>query len=427
MIRVLMYSDAGLDTGFEKMTRGICENLNKDKFEVRVMGVNYRGQKKYEFDVLPADLTGQDQLGFKSLKQAVTDFNPDVIFIIQDIWNIMGYIQVIQYNNISVPVIAYTLPDSPNIKWPYALALGGLDYLITPSMFGIQELFKSLVRGLEVLAELGAGEEKIQHAIKATTKDYSLSISLNKLLRIFEDRSTVIHLGQDSGYVKVTDEAARSFVRNFMGIQTEKEIVLNVNTNSARKRLDKTIEAFSLLPQEDFFLALNCYGNQDTGWDLRQLCDFYGISSDNYSLVHERFQTPMSIHSLAALYKAASVQVNTSGAEGWGLTSFEGARHGTRQLVTGWGPLIELWPEDAHIPVASTIASPNNLNTIHAVVDVEKLATMIKNGGGAREPSAYYRTWNEQANVIGRIISAVVTNPIEPEALSISHILDVIS
>jgi glycosyltransferase involved in cell wall biosynthesis len=155
-------------------------------------------------------------------------------------------------------------------------------------------------------------------------------------------------------------------------------VVGSVNTNQFRKRQDITMRAFAVLRRRvpDAILVLHCSGGDSQGWDLAQLADYLGIT-DSVFLVHHS-HPQLSEEQLAALYNTFDVHLNTSGGEGWGLTSVESAACGVPQMVPNWSATREIWQRwGVLLPVENWRYEPKGLNTAHCQVSVEQTAELL--------------------------------------------------
>src|SRR5688572_16601884 len=128
-------------------------------------------------------------------------------------------------------------------------------------------------------------------------------------------------------------------------------IVMNVNRNAPRKRLDLTIQYWTQWwinagQPKEAFLYLHC-ANRDEGWNVVNLAKYFGIEKQfiitnaNMSSHNCMFEKDMPI-----LYNIGDVGVSTTLGEGWGLTTHEGMACGVPQIVPRYSALGE-WADGA--------------------------------------------------------------------------------
>ena len=112
-------------------------------------------------------------------------------------------------------------------------------------------------------------------------------------------------------------------------------IVLNANRNQPRKKLDITMEGFSLFAKDkpdNVKLYMHC-GVTNSSMNIIKLSERYGI--DDRLIVTSMAQGVQNetVEHLNDIYNGTDVGINTSLGEGWGLTNTEHAVTETAQVV----------------------------------------------------------------------------------------------
>jgi glycosyltransferase involved in cell wall biosynthesis len=330
MKRLLWIGDAVCETGFAKCTHETLEGL-RQKYEVSVLGLNYRGDPHpYPYGIYPA-WAGGDMFGVGRIKDVMRRVKPHVVVIQNDPWNIPVYLQAIENLDIKDaprPVLVGAIAvDGGNCRgW----ALNGLDHVIFWTKYAEFEAIKG---GL----------------VKP---------------------STVIPLGVDLDVFSPGDrlQALREVVQlSERDVPDGTFIVGNVNRNQPRKRLDLTIRYFAEWIKEydvrDAMLFLHVAPTGDLGYDCDQLMGYYGLQGKTILAEPPVFRGVPEEYVVATL-RCFSVQVNTGVGEGWGLPTMEGMACGIPQIAGRWSALGEWAKDAAYLVGCEPVCSLNKINTI---------------------------------------------------------------
>lgn len=437
LLRVLAIADAGSPTGFERVMRKNMDYLlSTGKYDISVGGIGYDGdpEMSYKYKVYP--LRGE-YLGYSDMGNLIQRTKADVVWTVQDLWNIS---HAVRYRPPEIPMVGYFPVDTPNLKWSYTLATGGLAAPVAYTKFGAQEAafgvrdsIDLLVEGLD-LKKLDRGEKRqwisLPHPGDAQHK---LNIRLDYLAKWqnLESWNVVPH-GVDRTQFYEEDKAA---CRKAFSIDPDAFVVGCANTNQFRKRQDLVIRAFAVLAEKvpTARLILWCWKSDERGWDLQQLARYYGVYDKTY-FVHDQ-TAELSEAELNRLYNCMDVHVNLSGGEGWGLTSVESAQCGVAQVVPDWSATREIWSGYGFLaPVTEYRAEPKFLNTLHACCDVKATADWLiqlaidrdlckAQGVLAKSKVDTLPSWEETGKAFDRIITNTVANNFTPVPHSFDEIL----
>lgn len=371
--RLLWIGDALVPTGFATVTHSVLNHLMRD-WEVIVSGVNYDGSDHdLPYSVMPA-WQGGDMWGMNRFQHLCAEFDPAAVVINNDWWNVAEFAKLAPEG---VPVIGYMPVDGGNLDPAAMQELNRLHAAVWYTHYGHREA-------------VAAG---------------------------FKGRRTVIPHGIDTTIFHPMD---RSEARRLLDLNVPRNafIVGNLNRNQPRKRLDLTIAIFADWIKRhnvtDAWLLLHC-AQKDTGWDLRRVAAFHGVS--NRLLLtggHDIRELQNSQH-LYLIYNSLDVQISTTLGEGWGLTTMEGMACGVPQVVPDSSALAE-WAEPAvRIPCSRLLMNPE-INTTGALVDhapfVEALDALYRNEAMrrklAKHGAAFARqkrfTWSSVARRFGAIL-----------------------
>lgn len=340
MRSLLWIGDAACDSGFARCTEKTIPALIKAGWKVSVLGINYRGDphpfRRYlegeGGNLYPAYVIGgpRDLLGVARVLHVVAREKPDLVVLQNDPWNIPRY--VAEFAKLKRPpvLVGAVAVDGMNCR---GKDLNGLDHAIFWTQFG--------------------RNEAVSGGYTGTTG--------------------VVPLGVDLDVYKPLD---RVTAREAVGIPSparEGFIVLNVNRNQPRKRIDLTIRYFAefyhVCKAHDAYLYLHVCPTGDVGVDPDQLAAYYGLKG-RVLLEQPGVYEGLSEADLALTYQASDVQMTTTQGEGWGLTTMEGMACGVPQVLPKWSALGE-WARTAAVmvPCTGTAATLGGVNAIGGIAD----------------------------------------------------------
>lgn len=383
--KLLVVGDAGVNTGFERVVRGICEHLlATDRYDITVRGVGYYDDasalRRYPYPVKPWGGDQTDPLGVTNFTTWLDEDKPDALLLVQDLWNIVHYQA---WKPRELPSVVYFPVDCPNMKWNYALGAAAASEAVSYTAFGARETAAGLRHAIDVIRSANDADAELLDA-KALwlsmpnprVPDMELHARADRTARLQNlDRWHVVPHGMEQGVFEPRDKTT---CRKLFDLPVNAFIVLNVNTNQFRKRQDLTIRMFAqfLKLRPDAWLVLHCQGRDKGGWDLQQLTHYYGVA--HRTTITSTQRPNLTDDALVSLYNTADIQVNTGGGEGWGLTAMEGAACGVPQAVPDWSATRELWREHGLLlPVSDWRHEPKGLNTAHAIVDPRQSARLL--------------------------------------------------
>lgn len=281
--RVLFWGDGYASTGFATVMNNIIGNLPKRSFDVHHLGINYRGDPHdYDWKIYPA-LLGGDHLGLNRIAEFAT-LKPDGIFILNDVWVIGRFLKKIKETWKDIPPIVVYFPvDSIDLDLDWFKDFDIVKKIVVYTKFGYNEV-KKIIPNSEI--------EIIPHGTDT-------SIFYKK----FETR----------------EEAKRLLFPN----QDLKDsfIVLNANRNQPRKRIDLTIQAFSIFAK-DKPKAVKLYlhmGIKDMGFDILKMCYRYGVDERLILSNTKKINQSVPVEKLNIIYNATDIGLNTAIGEGWSL------------------------------------------------------------------------------------------------------------
>ena len=301
--KLLWSGDIVAMTGFARVTENVLEHL-RHHYDVVCLGNNWWGDYtpwQHKVKMYPSsNRFQQEPFGVQRIKEVVNIEKPDVVLVMNDIWNINNIYGQIkeEHERGDFAFIGYSPQDS--YQWTGAICdtANQWDAMISYTEFGAQDWH----------------ETGIQKPI------------------------SVIPHGVDLDAFYPMDQAA---CREKLGIPQDAFIVFNGNRNQARKRIDVTIDAFArfCIGKPDNIKLYLHMGMKDQGWDIMPLfgriMGSYGIDPNHRIIMTAQNPNPPNVtpDMLNVIYNAADVGINTCKGEGWGLVNFEHAACRVPQIV----------------------------------------------------------------------------------------------
>lgn len=346
-IKILWCSDLVVPTGFSKVSHSILKYLTSADYEVRAIGVNYRGDPQpYSFPIFPAGLKG-DVYGVNRIADFIEFWTPDIIFILNDAWIVRSYLKEIKrlYEGKTLPkIVAYVPVDSEGHSPSWYKDFDIVTKLVTYTEFGKKVIKKAApLLHVDVISH-GVDHEdffKIQGVDKRTIKK-----------QIYPDRE--------------------DFLDSF--------VVLNANRNQPRKRIDITMLGFAEFVRgkpENIKLYLHM-GRVDQHIDILEFADRLDLGERLLvtNTLNGAQTVPVSLLNL--IYNATEVGINTGIGEGWGLPNFEHASIGVPQVVAGHSALKELYSDCGVLIEPKYIWTQDNIMTTGRVVTPEDVCVGLE-------------------------------------------------
>lgn len=152
--KLLIWSDSPtVKTGFGIVAENLFRDLH-EHFDVAILGINYYGIHRYDtskYFIYSVDL--QDMLGIERMKKVLPDFNPDIVLLFQDIFNIDFLLPTIKQFNDKIPVIAYFPIDGTPVSRTWGNTMLQLNKLITYTQWGVDSIKDSIPELKDTLIE----------------------------------------------------------------------------------------------------------------------------------------------------------------------------------------------------------------------------------------------------------------------------------
>jgi glycosyltransferase involved in cell wall biosynthesis len=342
--KILWVSDLVTPTGFSRVAHGILKHL-KDKYEVVGLGVNYRGDPHpYGFPIYPAAVNG-NVMGENRLVDILNNVKFDLLFVLNDSWIVGNYLRLIK-EAVKSPlpgIVVYFPVDSENHDPDWYANFDMINRAVTYTEFGKQTVN-------DPTCNPGIKLDIIPHGVDT-------EIFYRKYTNRKDAKTVLVGKTRDPN----------SF------------IFLNANRNQPRKKLDITMEAFSIFAEgkDDVLLHMHC-GIRDAHIDVARLAKRLNI--DNKLILTNLNNGVQTVpeSALNDIYNAADVGINSSMGEGWGLTSMEHAVTGAPQIVPNHSACKELYKDcGLLVPVVTNFTFDNSM-TIGKLISPKGLADKME-------------------------------------------------
>lgn len=274
-------------------------------------------------------------LGVYDLINISKTYQPDVLLAMND--NIMGVYQHIKWTFPKTKFICYMPIDSGDIPPGFFDNLRDFDTILTMNKFAEKELRNSFLQ-----SPMGDYKGYISTLYPIMNKNY------RPILNTLNIR------------------------KKWLSDRFNDYIILNINMNQTRKRLDLTLDAFSkfheLCPNSTLILKTKICTSDGIKNPFNYVDKHYPNIKSHIKII----SNTLTENELNQLYNIANIFITTSMAEGWGFTPCEAASVGCKVLVPNHTSFIEIFNQfnmcyDS-IPVVwlekETPLNPSSLTTI---------------------------------------------------------------
>lgn len=324
-LKILFVGDAACSTGFALCTHQLCDRLHANGHEVTILGINYYGDPHdYPYTIYPC-VNPLDRstmvCGEQRLPKLIYRLRPDVAIILQDPWNIRGYMREIEEQLGSLDwidqkeargfdkpiIIGWLAVDSKNQI--SGRQLNHLDHVVTWTQFGIDELRIGGYTGPHSIIGLGVDTSTYYPIDRLTARRSTLS-----------DGSPLLP----------------------EGIPIDAYIIGVVGRNQTRKRLDLVLEYFAAWTKQhaidNAYLYLHVGPTGEHGCNIEALLKYYGIKA---IISAPPTSGALTTADMNLIYNCFDLFWSMSQAEGWNLPALEAMACGISCLLPEQGAHAE--------------------------------------------------------------------------------------
>lgn len=352
-MKILWVGDACVQTGFAACTHAVCDELHAAGHEVRVLGINYYGDPHgYPYKVYPCEHPlegGRDMLGEGRLPRMCVSFKPDVVVLLNDPWNVPGYLRAMQ--------------KLPREQWPLIVPWLAVD--------GANQHAKPLNDTDHVVVWTEWARDELRRG--GYSGDCSV-VPLGVDCSIYHPRGRDESRAEESVFPLRPDGSP--------AVPSDVFLVGAVGRNQYRKRLDLTVKFFAEWVKshavQDAWLYMHCAPTGDGGVDLMSMARYYGLQGRLVISTPHISHGPIAEH-MARLYSGLDVYITTTQGEGWGLPALEAMACGAPVIAPDWSGLGS-WARGAAmlVPCSSTALTAPVNGSMHTVGGVADRAAFIE-------------------------------------------------
>lgn len=360
-IKMLVWSDYCVFTGFGNVMSNIIRRLDQDKYEIDVLGVNYHGDPDYDHDRFPGKVYPcivsnvkpyNDHTGRQRLIDLVREGDYDIVFMLQDTFIaeavIPTLLEVRKKYKKRFKMVYYFPIDSPPWKRWIVNSVWSVDVPVAYTKYGAE------------CAQMSDDENREVRVVPH-------GIDLNDFFYI-EDRDNV------SNYRKWHFPASDG-----------KFMLLNMNRNQPRKDIPRTLQVLHELKKtrDDVCLFLHM-SNKDIGGDLTPIANQLGLRKDiDYFLPPDLSDQNYPTRLVNIVYNMSDALITTTLGEGWGLSLTEAMATRTPVLAPDILPISEILADGRGILVKAgnnaslwKVIDGDNM-VLRPLTDVEDMADQI--------------------------------------------------
>jgi glycosyltransferase involved in cell wall biosynthesis len=344
MKKIMFWGDSPTaGTGFGNVLKFLINHLPKDRFKISVLGLYYNGEPHGLNCYIYPVKNSVEHHDKDELVKIIKKENPDIIFLLSDIWVIDPMLKFFKEYNLTKKrkIVGYIPVDAEDHDPRWYDNINILSQLVVYNEFGKSVVNKACPNLDPLIIEHGVDS-------KVFYKKFETRTEAKKALF----KPTELH---------------------------DSFIVLNAGRNQPRKRLDITLRAFAEFAKnkEDVFLYMHS-GAKDTHIDTIRLATELGIYSKLIMTTDKSGLPNIDIEDLNLLYNACDVGINTGLGEGFGLPNAEHAATGALQIVPDHSALTDLYKDCGILIPADILFTLDNISTTAKMVTVQDVVKKLE-------------------------------------------------
>lgn len=345
MKKIMFWGDSPtVGTGFGNVLKFIIKHLPRDKYQISVLGTYDQG-KPHDLDCTIYPVLGNSELLYKEeVHKHIKKENPDIIFLLNDIWVINHALEFFKEYKIfkKSKVVAYMPVDATDHFPHWYNNVKYLKKLVVYNKFG-QDVVKAARPEFQT--------EIIEHGV-----DNEVFFKLPYLRSDIREK-----LFQDA------PELDNAFV------------FLNAGRNQPRKLVDISMRAFAQFAKgkKDVYLYMHC-GYVDAHIDVMRLAKILGIVDKLLMTTATPGMPNVPIEHLNYIYNFCDVGLNSGLGEGFGLPNAEHAAIGKPQIVPDHSALTDLHGDCGLLVPAKVKVSLPELTTTGKMILPEDMAAYME-------------------------------------------------
>jgi glycosyltransferase involved in cell wall biosynthesis len=330
-------------------------DLYKD-FDVAILGINNFGLQRYDtskYFIYSVDRT--DMLGLERMNIVLKEFNPDIILLFQDVFNIDFVLPIIKKWNSKIPVITYFPIDGRPVNRAWEQAFKTPDKLITYTKWGVEGI-------LETFPNLGKPIEYLYHGVDTTVFNVLPAGARQKLKeeRGWDNRFVLVSVNrfQPRKMLMLAFRAHALFTKGYkvckcgnVYLSSKRRCDMNncgpedilethEGRNDALLYIHANTEERMMGPGRANLLQSHLMNAGFVDADVNKSVGVFGGNIYNQ---------PYSDPEMNILYNISDVNVSTTLGEGVGLSLIEAAATGTVSIAPNHSSIPEMLGDTGHI------------------------------------------------------------------------------
>lgn len=351
-------------TGFARVMDSIVRRL-ADRHEIHYLCIGYSGETIRDRGLTfhPTNLQGGDAFAAFQAKRLIEEIDPDVVFILQDIWYFAHYLRTLVPYRDRTKIVCYIPLDGRMTNEDDAAPLEGADRVVVYTELARKQFEGAFDRLRE---KRGGGDfptvEVIPHGV-----DHSRFHPLPDLLQ--------------TAFASPGRAAAKRKVFPGLAEPEDSFVVLNASRFDKRKRVDLTIEGFARFAAGKPANVRLCLHHallvEQEQNQLRSLVERFDLKERLY--LNPLAGGVVDDAQLNLLYNACDVGITTTMGEAWGLVSFEHGAAGAAQIVPDHTACAEIWSGRAEMIPPARRFTPSFTTLEMAEVSAEGVAQALDN------------------------------------------------
>ncbi|MGV8131527.1 MAG: glycosyltransferase family 4 protein [Candidatus Pacearchaeota archaeon] len=358
--KLFAWSDMMCNTGFAKVAHNLYEDLHND-FDVKVLGINYHGLADYDtskYFIYP--ISNDDPFGYNRMGPILHKARPDIIFLFQDIFNIIPAAKIVrQVLGPDVPIVAYyPIDGSPvSVSWNKMFEPGLIQKHITYSKWAVDEIKftfpkESADKEIDIL----------YHGVDPNVFNPLRPFHIKQIKREkgWNDKFTVINLNRCQPR-KGIHHTIRAFAMLKYGYYVDKDGYWFPRTMTRHPLQHYTMkDIVQEVPGLDDVVMYLHSSPADRIFGPTKSCSLFaqvynnGIKNEDFGKVlstpmRDIMNQPFTDQEVNELYNAADVNISAAYGEGCGLSLIESASCGTTSIAPFNSAIPEMLGETGHL------------------------------------------------------------------------------
>ncbi len=380
--KLLIWSDSPeVPSGFGIVASHLFKNLHK-KFDVDILGINHNGLSKYDtskYFMYPASTNPQEPFGFQSMPTVLAESKPDIIFLMQDIFQIQRAMIVIKKFAPDAKVVIYFPVDSAPFNLAWKSPLEEADEIITYTQFAkdtIIKAFPDMSKKTIHMLDHGIDTDIFKPLDEKDIKSDRKAVKWNKKFVICN-----VNRFQPRKNIAATLRATALFTKGYKVCKCGNwylKTLESCDLNGCGK--DKVIDTVD--GKKDALLYLHMQPDDVAmGHGLSMSLQAHALNCGytdknlNSNLIMNRtniYDNPLPVEEVNKIYNMSCVNLSTTIGEGFGFSLAEAQATGTPTIAPRNSAIPEVVADSDHlINNIAHFTLPNDSSNVRRLVDIK--------------------------------------------------------